>query len=68
MADKHVLKTLKSSGMLPEHQKWNIIRKEGDTFIYLNRTMETWIDSNDFMPDESDIIDITQLLKLDKGM
>lgn len=68
MADKQVLKTMESLGMLPELRKGNIIRQEGNTLIYLNRVVETWIESSDFMPDESDVVDITELLELDNGI
>lgn len=68
MADKQILKTIESLGMLTKLQQGNIIRKEGNKLIYLNRATETWIDSNDFMPDESKVIDIDELRELDNDI
>ena len=68
MADKQVLKTIESLEMLPKLQKGNVVRKEGGKLIYLNRAVETWIDSKDFMPDETKVVDIEELLDLDNGI
>ena len=68
MADKQVLKTIESLGMLPKLQQGNVVRKEGGKLIYLNRAVETWIDSKDFMPDENKVVDIEELLDLDNGI
>ena len=48
--------------------KGNIIRREGDNLIYFNRAVETWIDSDEFIPDESKVIDIDELAELDNGI
>ena len=48
--------------------KENIIRREGDNLIYFNRAVETWIDSDEFIPDESKVIDIDELAELDNGI
>ena len=45
IADKQILKTIESLGMLPKLQQRNVIRKEGDKLIYFNKAVETWIDS-----------------------
>lgn len=68
MADKQVLKTIELLGMLPNLQQGNVIRKEGDNLIYLNRAVETWIDSKDFQPDETKVVGIEELLDLNNGV
>lgn len=59
---------MESLGMLFEFRKGNIIRQEGNIFIYFNRVVEIWIESSDFMLDESDVVDIIELLELDNGI
>ena len=65
MADKEVLKTIELLGMLPKLIQGNVIRKEGDNLVYLNRAAETWIDSEDFQPDETKVVEVEELLSLD---
>ena len=65
MADKEVLKTIELLGMLPKLIQGNVIRKEGDNLVYLNRAVETWIDSEDFQPDETKVVEVEELLSLD---
>ena len=65
MADKEVLTTIELLGMLPKLIQGNVIRKEGDNLVYLNRAVEMWIDSEDFQPDETKVVEVEELLSLD---
>lgn len=67
-ADKEVLKTIELLGMLPNLLKGNVLRQEGDKLIYLNRAVDTWIDSDEFMPDESTVVSLEELAGLDNGI
>ena len=67
-ADKEVLKTIELLGMLPNLLKGNVLRQEGDKLIYLNRAVDTWIDSGEFMPDESTVVSLEELAELDNGI
>lgn len=53
MADKQVLTTIEMFGMPPKLQQGNVIRKEGDSLIYLNREVESWIDAKEILPDKT---------------
>ena len=66
--DKEVLKTIELLGMLPNLLKGNVLRQEGDKLIYLNRAVDPWIDSDEFMPDESTVVSLEELAELDNGI
>ena len=67
-ADKEVLKTIELLRMLPNLLKGNVLRQEGDKLIYLNRAVHVWIDSDEFMPDESKVVSLEKLAKVDNNI